>query len=360
MAEKGSPDQSGRIASLDGIRALSIALVLFCHTSGTRFFPSFEYIRQYAGNFGVRVFFVVSGFLITTLLLEELSKTGRISLKWFYFRRFFRIFPAAYAFILVFSILAFLGVVELSLPQILHAFTYTVNYQKVSNWNTGHLWSLSVEEQFYLLWPAVLAISGRKKGMWIAAAAMVIAPALRTAGHYWAPSPRWNYVFEANMDTLATGCLLAGLRQRLADSASYCRFRASRAFLVVPAVGVAAYFLQGNPAFGLPLGFTLMNVSIALCIERAVRSRTDLLGRFLNWGPLSFVGVLSYSLYLWQEPFLNRLGTSPLCWFPINLICAGSAALASYYLVERPFLKLRKGIERSHAATASRSVSASS
>lgn len=97
----------------------------------------------------------------------------------------------------------------------------------------------------------------------------------------------------------------------------------------------------------LSIGFgqTVLNISIALCIDRCVRDYAGVVGQFLNWRPVAFVGMLSYSIYLWQEPFLNRLGNSIINWFPINFICVTAAALASYYLVERPFLRLRRKIE---------------
>ena len=170
-----------RIPSLDGLRAISIALVLFAHTSGTAFFPSFVFLRRHLGNFGVRVFFVISGYLITTLLLKELDKTGRISLKLFYIRRVFRIFPAAYFYLAVAAVLLAFGLVELEWNDIVFGFTYTTNYDPVRPWHTIHLWSLSVEEQFYLIWPATLAFLGRRRAMVAAAAMIAVAPLLRIA-----------------------------------------------------------------------------------------------------------------------------------------------------------------------------------
>src|SRR5690349_3417986 len=99
----------GRIPSLDGLRALSIGMVLLAHLCGSRYFVSLVAMRRDLGNVGVRVFFVISGFLITTLLFDEFAKTQRISLKMFYLRRAFRIFPCAYTYILVAGLLAAAG-----------------------------------------------------------------------------------------------------------------------------------------------------------------------------------------------------------------------------------------------------------
>lgn len=339
--QSGGGSGESRIPSLDGLRAISIGLVLLAHTSGTRFFPSITHYRNSMGYFGVRIFFVISGFLITTLLLKELAKTGRISLKWFYIRRLFRIFPPAYTYMLVMTGLTLGGIVGLGRMDLAHAFTYTVNYQAVRPWLTIHLWSLSVEEQFYLIWPAVLFLAGRRAGLWIAASMILVAPLQAAAMAHWFPEVPWvGKSFQGNMDALAVGCVLAGIREKLHGLRWYGAFQTSPVFLIVPAVMVA-----GGVA-DIPMGVTALNISIGLFIDRYVRFHTGPFGRLLNWGPVAYIGMLSYSIYLWQEPFLNRESMQPFCWFPLNLICAGAAAVASYYLVERPFLRLRKKLER--------------
>ena len=140
--------------SLDGLRAFSIVLVLIAHVSLQ--YPWLRRFVEHVGNYGVRIFFVISGFLITGLLLKELTKTGRISLKSFYIRRTLRIFPAFYVYVLTVVILAWAGILILLPGDLLHAVTYTMNYHMVRSWWLNHMWSLSVEEQFYLLWPTVL------------------------------------------------------------------------------------------------------------------------------------------------------------------------------------------------------------
>jgi peptidoglycan/LPS O-acetylase OafA/YrhL len=347
-SRRHAPSTGGiRIPSLDGLRALSIAMVLFAHMSGTRFFPSFVLARRNLGNFGVRVFFVISGFLITSLLLNELKTRGRIDLKWFYIRRALRIFPAAYVYIAAMFAATLLGLVALTQADFLHAITYTVNYQKVRPWHTIHLWSLSVEEQFYMIWPAVLVLAGRRKALWIAGAVLVVAPALRVATFYGIPSLQWSVgtSFQTNADALAAGCVLAGIRGWLGNRAFYDRLLHSPAFLAIPlAVGVCCAFQQYD-AFALPLGYTIMNIGVAITIDRCVRFESDAIGRILNWRPLAAIGVWSYSIYLWQEPFLNRLSTSPATWFPVNILLVFACALSSYYLVEKPFLNFRRRIE---------------
>src|SRR5262249_19081408 len=131
------------------------------------------------GTFGVRVFFVISGYLITQLLLAEQAKTGAISLKGFYLRRAFRIFPASYTYVGLILIFNAVGWVALMPWDPTCALTYTVNYPPARAWPLGHLWSLSVEEQFYLGWPALLLLLGATRAPLLAAAVLAIAPAAR-------------------------------------------------------------------------------------------------------------------------------------------------------------------------------------
>src|SRR5258708_33942090 len=150
--------RSGRVPSLDGLRALSIALVLISHLVGTRGFIVPQAIGRFfsLGELGVRVFFVISGFLITSLLLEELESEGRISLIRFYFRRTMRILPPYFTLILAVVLLEAAGWITLAPKDKLHALTYTSNYYPERSWYLGHTWSLAVEQQFYLMCAALL------------------------------------------------------------------------------------------------------------------------------------------------------------------------------------------------------------
>ena len=342
------PAAQSRIPSLDGLRALSIALVLFAHTAGTRFFPSFVDARRDLGNLGVRVFFVISGFLITTLLLSELKDTRTISLKWFYIRRALRIFPAAYAYLGAMLVATAVGWIALGRGDFLHAITYTVNYERIRPWPIIHLWSLSVEEQFYLLWPAVLLLAGARRGLRIAASILVLAPVLRVVTYFGVPSLAWTVgaSFQTNADALAAGCVLAGIRPRLDACPAYLRVISSKWFAAAPLVVLFLVRLFQHLVFSLSIGITLLNLAIAVIIDRSVRFPSDTAGRFLNWRPMVYLGVLSYSIYLWQEPFLDRLSSAPVCWFPLNLICVAAAAWLSYTFVETPCLNWRRRLER--------------
>jgi peptidoglycan/LPS O-acetylase OafA/YrhL len=345
QAKAGSRD----IPSLDGLRAISIALVLLSHLGGTAGFPASHQTMSFfaLGTLGVQVFFVISGFLITTLLLRELDETGTVSLRRFYFRRTLRIFPPYYALLAAMAIAGVLGWVSVSGNDLFHAFTYTSNYNFDREWNLGHTWSLGVEEQFYLLWPAVLVLLGRRRGLIAAAAFALAAPLVRVGIWYLLPDyrPAIGNSFETVADALAIGCLLAGTRDLLWEQPAFRRFLASRWMLAAPAI-IGVFAALDRPRTNALVGTTMMSLAIALIIERSVRFPDDQIGRVLNSRPFRFVGVLSYSIYLWQQPFLNRDLPSTTTSFPLNIALVFTLALASYYIIERPSLRLRQRWER--------------
>ncbi len=332
----------GRMPSLDGLRAISIGLVLLGHLSGTRGFVRLDLgVGDYA-ELGVLVFFVISGFLITRLLLSEQAKKGHVSLKLFYSRRALRLLPASYTYIACVSILWLAGIVHLEARDFWHAVTYTVNYLPGRSWDIGHLWSLSVEEQFYLLWPCTFVALGLRRAGWVAAGVVLFGPVARSAAQlFLAGSPyRDLEMFPLVADSLAMGCLLAKVSGWLEGQAWYLRL-----FRPAYSVGLLALLLLIN-RYGYStavsvFGTSLINVLIAVLVHRSVYCSRDRMGQVLNWKPIAFVGVLSYSLYLWQQPFLNRYSTAWINAFPQNLAFAAAAALASYLLLEKPLLQLR-------------------
>ena len=339
-----------RIPSLDGLRAISIVMVLFAHLAGTRGFP----VTAGAGNLlglgelGVHVFFVISGYLITRLLMDELDQHGRISLKHFYFRRTLRIFPPYYAYLGVAFLMGLAGFLQLASHDLAHGLTYTSNYYPGRSWFLGHTWSLSVEEQFYLLWPALIVLAGRRRAVVFAALTVLLVPVIRLAS--W-ELMRWSgdgigHRFETVADAIAIGCLLAGSRPWLHRSVVYLRALASPYFAVVPLVVFVASLLHDHPVVYFTVALFVVNIGIAACLDWCVTFSEGRIGAMLNAAPMVFVGTMSYSLYLWQQLFLNRSSAHAISTFPLNLVLAVTAALASYYVVERPSLRLRRRIEK--------------
>jgi peptidoglycan/LPS O-acetylase OafA/YrhL len=337
-----------RIPSLDGLRAISICLVVLSHLGGTKYFPLPERVTGFfeLGHLGVRVFFVISGFLITNLLLGELDKKGSIHLRKFYFRRTFRIFPPYYVLLIVLLLAQSCGWLTLAPRDALHMLTYTTNYYPERSWYVGHTWSLSVEEQFYLLWPAVLVLMGRRRGLYAAGVFLLISPLIRLAiYHFVGAQYEIGHTFETVADSIAAGCLLAGARAWLKRQRLYERLLSSRWFFCVPLVVLLASALHDRPRLYLFFAFTIMNVGIALCIDWCVTYDSSRVGGWLNSRPLVFLGVMSYSIYLWQQLFLDKTSSALVEQFPLNVFLIAAAALTSYYLIERPSLRARQRLE---------------
>ena len=346
---------SRRIPSLDGLRAVSIVLVIVSHLLGTRGFPWGPRALGTVGDFGylgVKVFFVISGYLITRLLIAEHERTGRISLREFYVRRVWRIFPAFYVFIAAMLAAWAIGWIALAPSDVLAAVTYTMNYHYERSWDLGHIWSLSIEEQFYLVWPFLFLWLGRARV--VSTSIVIIILALGCRAVAWFVLRSDNLVEEAYpcvMDSIAVGCLFAGLRERLDAWPRYLRFLRSPWFLLVPVV-IAVAQLPRFPAVEYTVAATVENLAIAVLVDRAVRCPDDLFGRALNARPLVWLGTLSYSLYLWQEPFLNHVDETAVSTFPLNVALLIACALASFYLVEQPVLRWRTRVNAARAAAA--------
>ena len=312
------------------------------HLGGTR---GFKFVDLKIGDYshlGVVVFFVISGFLITSLLTSEFESHGRVSLKLFYARRSLRIFPASYTYVAVISLLWALSVIHLRPTDIWHAVTYTVNYEPGHSWQVAHLWSLSVEEQFYLLWPFAFVAFGPRKATWAAVWVIFIAIFARTANRVILIDTQYHdlNMFPMVADSLAMGCLLARMRGWLEGQDWYLRlFRPGWSLLILGLVLLLNRY-EGYTVV-IVLGTSLINLGLAILIHRSVYHPNDWVGRILNWKPLAMVGVLSYSLYVWQQLFVNRNSSAWMNAFPENLIFAILAALASYLIIEKPLLKWR-------------------
>jgi peptidoglycan/LPS O-acetylase OafA/YrhL len=330
-----------RIPALDGLRAVSIALVLLAHLAGTRHFLALSALSRFGdiGNLGVSVFFVISGYLITTLLLRDHTTNGRIDLLGFYRRRACRILPAAGVYLLVLAVAAVTtGSSLLSSSDWLHALTFTMNYHLDRAWCVGHLWSLSVEEQFYLLWPAAMRVLGPRRSLKLAGSAIAVAPVWRVCVWLLWPQARDGIgeTFPTVMDGIAIGCVLAGSANWLTRRVRYQRFLVSPLFLVTPLLVLLCNAFDHYPSFYFTFGMTARNVAIAAIVHWAILRANHVAAAVLDAPGLKYLGRMSYSLYLWQQPFLDRHGTLLLATFPANIAAALGCALLSNTFVECP------------------------
>lgn len=350
------------IPSLNGLRAISILIVILGHLNhksfGNQHFP-FPFTLLIDSGFGVNVFFVISGFLITTLLIKEETDFGKISLKDFYVRRVFRIFPAYYFLLLVYFVLQLCSVLYFTKDSWLSSIFYYKYLSSSGDWETGHFWSLSVEEQFYLVWPLVF-IYFKKLRVWFAFAVVVMVMFFRYnayAKFFPAPVLSLDVSLFQRVDAIMIGCLLALYKDKVIQfSARFSGYGwASAAILLLIAFLNSDYPTAWNMNHHLHLGLLIIplgigsssglltNLLIALLVVVSICGHNSWF-RFLNHRFMNYLGLLSYSLYLWQQLFFSKhIGV--LSHFPINVCCIVCCALFSFYIIERPFLKLKKRFE---------------
>ena len=343
-----------RLPALDGLRAVAVAVVVAYHAG----FPI-------PGDLGVSLFFVLSGFLITWLLLVEFQRTGTISFRQFYIRRTFRIFPAYYGFLVV-SFLAdsVLGD-RWSLTLIWSALTYTVNYYNAftggHHSTIAHAWSLAIEEQFYLIWPAVFLVAAGWGRSWLA----------RTMGVLIGAVAAWRTVlvltdtasvtyvynaFDTRFDQLAIGCLLAVVATT--PRSDHVAFLLSR-FAWAPLLTIAAILFSRSgvsTSWHYSAGFTVDAFLLAVLIVQLMLLTHSALWKWLEWGWVRWLGLLSYPIYLYHIWGLGAgkkvPGVGPELQVVAGIAITLGLAAASYYALEKPALALRDRLrERRTAAT---------
>lgn len=340
-----------RIPALDGMRAISILLVLGAHLKHSDLFSSLlpDYI-YFDGALGVGVFFTISGFLITSLMLKEESNKGKINLKNFYIRRFIRLMPIYYMFLIALVVIDYFTIVNITWCQYLSSLTYTKNFF-CSSWIDGHLWSLAVEEQFYLVWPLIFYFVPKKYRIKIAVVLVIIAPIFRVYFYLTKQGSLLAFSFFSHMDCLMIGCLIA-----------YIYFREHKiiGFLnklpqgLVRLVAIALIFFSSLTQYLLLFGFftvpfnkTVQSIAIGILIVSYSLQPKGWSYKFLNLKFVTYIGILSYSIYLWQQPLLVPSGfygkENPMITvFPYSIFVIIIISVFSYEIVEKYFLKLKK------------------
>ena len=335
----------GTIPGLDGIRALAVLLVIVSHFG-------FESVN---GAFGVLIFFVLSGFLITWLMLKELDRSGTVSLKNFYKRRMLRIFPAFYAFWIVAVVIYVVRGHYLHWGQAISAFFYVSNYYMAlvptGTAVFGHTWSLSIEEQFYLLWPFLfLLVRGNLRRLsWWLAGVIVFVWIHRALGHLvYGFRIEYTYrAFDTRMDHLAVGCLLAVLLKRgVIDNFARIVTRRSWYPLVTMALLFGAQPLHKSLTFTYVVGYAIEPLLVAIFLLQLIWFSDTGAWRIVENPVVRYLGRISYPLYLWQQLTLftsKRLteGLPMLVQLAFALAVTIAFASASYFIVEKPFLKLK-------------------
>jgi peptidoglycan/LPS O-acetylase OafA/YrhL len=335
------------LPALDGVRAIAVFLVIFYHFG----------VPRVPGAHGVMIFFVLSGFLITWLLLKEDEQNGTISLAGFYKRRTLRIFPAFYVYWSLLIVYLLVGAKPLNWPHAISSFTYTSNYYNAihGDLNDGfsHTWSLAIEEQFYLLWPLIFLFLRRR----IARAGIVLAVLI---GLVWIYRGILCYVFnvdqgyiysafDTRLDELLVGCLVAILI-RQGQLSSFWRAITAHTLLPLVTIGLLLVSIYVGNAYvdryRDVFGFAIEPLLVAVLLVQLIVLSPSRLWAWTEWWVLKFLGRISYSLYLYQQVVLypvKKLMSS----FPtvLQLIAAILATITvgalSYYAIELPFLRLQ-------------------
>ena len=337
-----------RLPSLDGLRGISAAMVVLGHAEKLlkvgRHLLFGAGVVDVWGPVGVTLFFVISGFLITRLLIAEQDESGAINLFRFFVRRGLRILPAYWVYLSTIAVLACAGAVVAGRGGFAHAFSFTTDYVNPDSWVLNHSWSLSVEEQFYALWPLLLVIVGAAKARRTALLLIFAAPLARVLTYFYVPHlrPAITSMLHLRVDALMIGCW-AALEQRLNPSSRPLeilgrpRTAAFAAAYCVLIAGIVRHVGFANVAFG----YGLEELSACSIVLWALRHPASKPARVLNSPAFVHAGAISYSLYLWQQLWLTHERPTPLWKIPLLVIGAVLCAEASYRLVERPLLRLR-------------------
>ncbi len=353
----------GTIDSLDGLRAVSIAIVFLAHTGLHKIVPGF---------FGVTVFFFLSGYLITTLLRVEFERTGDIGLRAFYIRRAFRIWPLFYLVLIVATLLTWSGLYGPPLPLdpllVFMQFAHLANYAIVkAGWYIGRspeswvYWSLAVEEHFYLVLPVVYlamlkrGVSRQRQALFFLAACLAtLAWRFVLVFAFDAPKERMYVATDTRIDSILFGCVLAVVHNPVLDEPPIGERWLKRFWFPLGLVLVVASFLPRQPWFDQTLRYTVQGLALLPVFLVAVRYPQWWPCRPLNHPWMRMVGVLSYAMYLVHTTVIRivQLWTdSPL---PLTIVSAAATLLVAFALhraVEVPFIAWRKRLDAGRVAT---------
>ena len=352
------------IPSLDGLRCVAIVLVFLSHAMMAAGVP-----RLVPGHFGVTLFFFLSGYLITTLMRQEMERSGGVNISLFYVRRALRIFPTFY---LVLAVTAVFGLhIGASDPWFLFGQAlHITNYQIIwAGWqapiapHTDVYWSLAVEEHFYLAFPALFLFMSRRGSRTQVAAwllgvcGLVLLWRCVLVFAYAVPYDRTYLATDTRIDAILFGCVLALWGNPALDATRITEATWKWLLFPMSVVGLLLSLGLANREFRETFGYTVQALCLFPVFIVAVRYPDWGVMRALNLKPIKWIGLLSYGIYLIHPSMLAAskalVGTSLL---PLTLAAAGltvTAAALLYYGIERPLARLRKRYRASEVSAVS-------
>lgn len=352
---------TGAIPSLDGIRALAVTLVFFAHSGLEAIIP---------GGLGVTVFFVLSGYLITTLMRIEQSRSGTISYRGFYLRRLLRLMPPLLIVVTVAGLLATLSVIDgnFSLGGLLSALFYFGNYYVIAHdfdgmpAGLGVIWSLSIEEHYYLFYPPLAALLLRVGRIGLSTTLLSLLCAVVLAWRYWLVfnGGSESYLIMATdtrVDAILVGCIMALVRNPWLDPVPAPNARNDWALAGLCVTVLIGTLLFRDDVFRLTARYTLQSLAIAPLIYLAVARAQQRPFRWLSAKPVVYIGTISYTIYLSHHLILLGLAKHwpQLNWVWITLVGAVLTLAVAEPMrrwVEQPCARLRQRLHRKSAATA--------
>jgi peptidoglycan/LPS O-acetylase OafA/YrhL len=348
------PNLANYLPTLDGWRAMAILGVIICHAADAPLGPAGPHANAIGhhltrlGAYGVDIFFGISGLLICSRLVDELKRNGRISLGGFYIRRACRILPAALVYLVAIGLLAMGGVLPVTHREWLSSLLFWRNYLPASPelyWYTGHFWSLAIEEHFYLLWPGILVLCGKRGALRLAVMLALGVAAWRSldfrahlsAGLF--PAVSFYGRTDIRLDGLLWGCAIALLLAQRDWRARLARWLSPSLWLIVASAFVICVVVQP------PLAMLALAMLIPLMLAGTMLHPHWRFSGLLESGAPRWIGRMSYSLYLWQQLFLasaslpRPLPFGILQQWPLNVIAVFCCAVASYCLIEKPMIE---------------------
>jgi len=345
------------IPSLDGLRAVSFFVVFLSHAGLEGRVP---------GYFGLSVFFFLSGFLITTLLRMEVDRTGTVSFKQFYLRRALRIFPPFYLVLGAAAILTYVGFLPGNVwaSTLIAQASHVTNYYIIRNgwWDgiapgTWVYWSLAIEEHFYVVFPLFYlflcrwGVSRKKQALiLLGLCGLVLAWRFVLVYGFDVYKERVYLATDTRVDSILIGCILAIWRNPMLDRDSFDDRRLAYLWLPAGISMILVSLLVRSPGFEQTLRYTLQSFGLLPVFVAAMRWPDRWPFRFLNFGWVRHVGVLSYSLYLMHPTALWALEKHTSWVTPVRSVAALAILLvlatAIHKYVERPSAVLRKNLAR--------------
>jgi peptidoglycan/LPS O-acetylase OafA/YrhL len=351
------PVRHGPIPSLDGLRALAVLIVVVSHSG---------YGETIPGGLGVTVFFFLSGYLITTLILDEQDSTSSVNIKHFYLRRAFRLLPPLVITLLVAYSLVAAGLLDggISVQGVMSQLFYFANYftiffadESSQPAGTGILWSLAVEEHFYILFPLLIYVAFRfRNARQLLIRLFIVLCVAALAWRLWVISRpgfeeiRTYYATDTRFDSILFGCLLALWRNPARTPVDPRRSVMRGGDLLLCGMAVAlllSTIVYRNPDFRESLRYSLQGLALMPIFYYAVRYPTTGPFRLLNTRLLARIGVLSYGIYLIHDVVLHTLPSSTELnipsWGRLSIAVAASVGFAA--LLDRyvdPYFRRRR------------------